>query len=134
MARCAGRRAIPVGSAGYRQPADRGDGYLYGGLHYGFGTLRYSALRATDKLSGRPVLLAHSTGDSQVSYRNYELLLRAAQSNDVDLTTFTREGDQHMILLEQYTDDPAQDTEFFDTLLDFLDQTFPQAEPEEDAA
>lgn len=98
---------------------------LYLGLHFGFGALQYSPINAMAQMDTRPVLMMHSTEDSQVPFSEYERLLEEADKHNVDITTFVREGDEHMMCYEEYFDDPAKDTAFSGAVLDFLDTYFP---------
>lgn len=94
---------------------------LYLGFHFGFDALAYSPLRGIDRLDGRPLLLMHSTEDSQVPFSHFERLLAEATAQNANVTTFIREGDEHFICYEEYFDAPAGDTEFSEALLGFLD-------------
>ncbi|WMC92529.1 alpha/beta hydrolase [Kineothrix sp. MB12-C1] len=98
---------------------------MYLGLHFGFDALRYSPFNGISKLGERPILLMHSTEDSQVPYSQFEKLLAEANKNQIDVTTFIREGDEHFICYEEYFYVPAQDLEFSKTILDFLNTNFP---------
>ena len=98
---------------------------MYLGVHFGFDALKYSSLNGISKLVERPVLMMHSTEDSQVPYLEFEKLLEEAKKNQIDVTTFIREGDEHFICYEEYFDTPAQDLEFSKTVLDFLNTNFP---------
>lgn len=93
---------------------------MYMGFHFGFGALRYSPMNGIAKLGGRPILMMHSTEDTQVPYSEFEKLLAEADKNGIDVTTFVREGDEHFICYEQHFDDPAQDVEFSGAVLGFL--------------
>ncbi len=93
---------------------------LYNGFHYGFDALRYSPIKEIKKLGDRPLLMMHSTGDTQVPYSEFEQLLNEANRSNIDVTTFIREGDEHFICYEQYVSDPAQDVPFSSAVLDFL--------------
>jgi dipeptidyl aminopeptidase/acylaminoacyl peptidase len=68
--------------------------------------------------------MMHSTGDTQVPFAEFEKLLDAAEQNDIDVTTFIREGDEHFICYEQYVDDPTQDAAFRRAILEFFDENF----------
>lgn len=97
-------------------------GYI--GLHYGFDALQYTPLNGIAKLGTRPILMMHSTNDTQVPYRQFEKLYAAAQKNNIDVTTFIREGDEHFICYEDYVFAPAEDTAFSGAILDFLVKKF----------
>ena len=94
---------------------------LHLGLHFGFDALQYMPLNAVEKLGNRPLLLMQSTKDSQVFFWEHEKLLAQAQKSGVPVQTFIREGDNHFICYEKYFYMPWKDTEFADTLLEFLD-------------
>lgn len=94
---------------------------LYMGLEYGFGSLRINPLDEIKKLNGRPALLMHSTGDSQVPYRSFERLQKAAPGQ---FDTFIREGDYHFICRDEYFDEPWKDEEYAEAILAFLKKNF----------
>lgn len=98
---------------------------LYLGFHFGFDALNYSPINGISKLGERPILMMHSTEDSQVPYLEFEKLLEEAKKRQIDVTTFIREGDEHFICYEEYFDTPTQDLEFSKTVLDFLNTKFP---------
>ena len=97
---------------------------LVTGFYYGFDKLKYSAINGIAKLGNRPILLMQSTEDTQVPYPEYEKLLAEAGKNNIDVTTFIREGDEHFICYEQYIGDPVKDVEFAGAVLGFLDDNF----------
>ncbi len=97
---------------------------LYLGFHFGFDALKYSPVKEIAKLGERPILMMHSTGDTQVPYSEFETLLNAAEKSGANVTTFIREGDEHFICYDRFVNDPAQDTEFSQAILDFLADSF----------
>ncbi|GGF86198.1 alpha/beta hydrolase [Paenibacillus aceti] len=97
----------------------------YLGFHFGFNTLKYSAEKSIVKLGERPILMMHSTGDSQIPYEQFEKLLSKAKKHNIDVTTFVREGDEHFVCYEQYSENPAEDIEFSQAVLNFLAAKFP---------
>mgnify|MGYP000913819402 CR=1 FL=1 len=97
---------------------------LYLGIHYGFEALQYAPLNGIRKLADRPILMMHSTGDSQVPFSEFEKLRDEAEKHNVNLTTFVREGDEHFVCYEPYFDDPAGDSEFSRAILNFLEVNF----------
>lgn len=97
---------------------------MYLGLHFGFDALQYSPINGIAKLGNRPILMMHSTLDSQVPYSQFEKLLNKAKSKGIDVQTFIREGDEHFICFEQYFDNPSQDVTFCNAILDFLNFNF----------
>jgi hypothetical protein len=94
---------------------------LYMGFEYGFGNLKYNPLNEIKKLNGRPALLMHSDGDSQVPYKSFERLQEAAPGQ---FDMFIREGDHHFICLDDYFDEPWKDKEYADAILTFLEKNF----------
>lgn len=97
---------------------------MYVGFYFGFEYLKYSPIKEIDKITDRPILMMHSTADTQVPYSEFERLLKKANLNELDVTTFIREGDEHFVCYEKYFSEPTQDVEFSKTILDFLDSNF----------
>ena len=97
---------------------------LVTGFYYGFDKLKYSAINGIAKLEERPILLMHSTEDTQVPFSEFEKLLNEADKNNINVTTFIREGDEHIICYEQYIFNPAEDAEFARAVLGFLNDNF----------
>lgn len=97
----------------------------YMGLHFGFDRLKYSPLNGIAKLGDRPILLMHSTQDSQVPFSEFERLRDTASQNNIRVTPFIREGDEHFICYEKYFLQPTNDIEFSQAVLDFLRVNFP---------
>jgi len=100
---------------------------MYMGFHFGFDSLKYSPINGIAKLGRRPILMMHSTEDTQVPYSEFEKLLGEANKNNIDVSTFIREGDEHFVCYERYFDDPTQDLEFSQAILDFLTENVPAA-------
>ncbi len=98
---------------------------LYLGFHFGFDALHYSPLNGIAKLNSRPILMMHSTGDTQVPYREFEKLRHQAEEHGIYLTTFIREGDEHFVCYDRFFENPAEDTEFSQAVLGFLSSNFP---------
>jgi hypothetical protein len=98
---------------------------MYTGFHFGFDSLKYSPINGIAKLGRRPILMMHSTEDTQAPYAEFEKLLGEANKNNIDVSTFVREGDEHFICYERYFDDPTQDLEFSQAILDFLTKKVP---------
>ncbi len=98
---------------------------MYLGFHFGFDALKYSPLNGIAKLNDRPILMMHSTGDTQVPYREFEKLFSKAKEQNLNVTTFIREGDEHFICYERYFEHPEEDTEFSNAILSFLSTNFP---------
>jgi len=93
---------------------------LHLGLHYGFDTLKYMAVKEIAKLGARPLLLMQSTWDTQVPFWEYEKLSKAAAESGIDVHSFIREGNWHMICYDDYFFTPWEDTEFANALVNFL--------------
>ena len=70
-------------------------------------------------------VITHSTGDTQIPYEHFEKLLNKAKKHHIDVTTFIRQGNEHFVCYEQYSEAPSQDTEFSQAILDFLAVKFP---------
>lgn len=96
---------------------------MYMGLTYGFDKLDINPLIEIQKLDGRPALLAHSKGDSQVPYASFERLLDKVSHHD-NIRTFEREGDEHFICYDEYFDNPIDDKAFSSAVLEFLEEHF----------
>ncbi len=94
---------------------------LYMGFEYGFGSLKINPLNEIKKLNGRPALLMHSTGDTQVPYRSFERLKKAAPGQ---FDIFVREGDYHFICKDESFEEPWTDEEYSGTILSFLKENF----------
>ncbi len=94
---------------------------LYMGFEYGFGSLKINPLNEIKKLNGRPALLMHSTGDTQVPYESFERLKLAAPGQ---FDTFTRQGDYHFICREESFAEPWTDEEYSGAILSFLKKNF----------
>jgi fermentation-respiration switch protein FrsA (DUF1100 family) len=93
---------------------------FYIGFHFGFDALKYSPINGIAKLGERPILMMHSTGDTQVPYSEFEKLLKTAESKGVRPVIFTREGDIHFVCYDEYFEEPAQDKEFSQAIIQFL--------------
>lgn len=98
---------------------------MYLGFHFGFDALQYSPVNGIAKLDARPILMMHSTEDTQVPYSEFEKLLDAANKNGINVSTFIREGDEHFVCYGEYLDKPEQDAAFSQAILDFLNVNFP---------
>lgn len=94
---------------------------LYLGFSYGFDKLRINPKAEIQKLNGRPALLMHSTGDSQVPFENFNRIMQKAPRH---VETFVREGDHHFIIYDEYQNDPLLDDAFSSTVLNFLKKHF----------
>ncbi|MDH6312549.1 dipeptidyl aminopeptidase/acylaminoacyl peptidase [Parabacteroides sp. PFB2-10] len=92
--------------------------YLTTLLKYGTSSL-IKPKNEIKKLGSRPALLMHSKEDSQVSYANYERLLKYAPDN---VEEFVREGNTHSIT--EYFTEPEKDEEYSDKLLHFIKKYF----------
>lgn len=95
--------------------------WCYLGIEYGFDKIKVNPMQEITKLNGRPLLLLHSTEDSQVPYASFERLMTKAPAS---VETFIREGDEHFICYEEYHKNPEQDKEFSGAVLGFLNKHF----------
>jgi fermentation-respiration switch protein FrsA (DUF1100 family) len=98
---------------------------MYMGFHFGFDALSYSPENGIAKLGTRPILMMHSTGDTQVPYREFEKLLDEAKKHNIRVTTFLRQGDEHFICYEKFIKNPSEDMEFSQAIISFLKTEFP---------
>ena len=94
---------------------------LYMGFEYGFSSLKIKPLNEIKKLNGRPALLMHSTGDTQVPYKSFERLKKAAPGQ---FDIFVREGDYHFICKDESFEEPWTDEEYSGAILSFLKENF----------
>ncbi len=95
---------------------------LYVGIKYGFSKLEISPINEIANLKGRPILLAHSTEDSQIPFSSFERLLERSEGENVH--TFVRQGDEHFICYDENFDQPENDKVFSETVLNFLSENF----------
>jgi len=95
---------------------------VYVGSKYGFDKLKINPLDEIEKLNGRPALIAHSKGDSQVPFASFERLIDKVGEENVQV--FTRDGDEHFICYDAYFENPIEDVEFSTAILTFLDGSF----------
>lgn len=89
-------------------------------IKYGVNPWKTRPESAIAKLNGRPALLMHSKEDSQIPFKSFERLTKAAaeaQQHQVQL--LTKEGDNHMFC-DRYGD-PAADSTYFATVMDFIE-------------
>lgn len=94
---------------------------LYLGFTYGFNKLKIVPTQEIHKLNGRPALIIHSTGDSQVPFSSFDRIMANAPET---VETFVRQGDYHFICYDEYFDNPVQDQEFSAVILQFLKKHF----------
>lgn len=94
--------------------------WLYLGLEYGFGNVGINPLNEIKNLNGRPALLMHSKGDTQVPFKSFERLVKAAPKQ---VDTYTCEGDYHFICRKDFKD-PLSDPEYANAILQFLKANF----------
>ena len=89
-------------------------------IKYGVNPWKTRPESAIAKLNGRPALLMHSKEDSQIPFKSFERLTKAAaeaQQHQVQL--LTKEGDNHMFC-DRYGD-PAADSTYFATVMGFIE-------------
>jgi fermentation-respiration switch protein FrsA (DUF1100 family) len=89
------------------------------GVKYGLDGLRVNPLEEIKKLNGRPALLMHSKGDTQVPYASFELLKAAAPEAE----TYVVDGDYHFICDEHFLH-PEEDVAYSAAVLGFLNAHF----------
>lgn len=91
---------------------------LHLGLKYGLDKMKYSPINQIEDID-IPILLMHSTGDTQVPFTCYEKLLDAAKDN-LQVYTYTLEGDYHFICREDFDITPIADEKFSEAVCKFL--------------
>lgn len=94
---------------------------LYTTLKYGLTSFNMTPKNQIKKLGDRPALLIHSVGDSQVPFANFTRLMANAPKH-VDI--WIKTGDNHMILSESDFFNPANDREYTEKILGFLNSHF----------
>lgn len=94
---------------------------LYTTLKYGADTRSITPREQIQRLNGRPALLIHSRGDSQVPYASFERLMAVAPDH---VETWVREGDLHFIVQPGSFLTPEEDGEYAARILDFLNRHF----------
>ncbi len=93
---------------------------LYTGLAYGFDRRTITPKAQIRNLGGRPALLIHSRGDTQVAFDSFERLVAHAPPH---VETWIREGDAHLIVTEGAFLSPQDDAAYADRVLAFLDRS-----------
>ncbi|NLG24685.1 MAG: alpha/beta hydrolase [Clostridiales bacterium] len=96
---------------------------LYMGVRYGFDSLRVNPLNEIRKLNGRPALLMHSRGDTQVPFASFEKLAEAAPG----ARTHVVDGDHHFICDDNFLN-PEADEAYANAVLGFLNEHFPPSD------
>ncbi len=94
---------------------------LYLAVIYGWDAMQNKPVRLVSQVKQLPLLLMHSTEDSQVPFANYERLRSKLQNAD-SLQTLIRHGDAHFIINEEAAADLHQDPEFVQAVIQFLAQ------------
>jgi len=96
---------------------------LFLDLRFGSEVAQKTPIAALGSRDGRPLLLMHSTEDTQVPFTHHEQFIQqSARGTDWPLYTFVREGNWHFVCYDRYVESPANDTEFSQAILDFLDR------------
>lgn len=95
---------------------------LYLGMKYGFNKLKIKPVNEIKKLKGRPLLLAHSTKDSQIPFKSFKRLSENSEGENIEV--FIREGNEHFICYDEYFNNPGNDKEFSEAILSFLSNNF----------
>ena len=89
-------------------------------IKYGVNPWKTRPESAIAKLNGRPALLMHSKEDSQIPFKSFERLTKAAaEAQQQQVQLLTKEGDNHMFC-DRYGD-PAADSTYFATVMDFIE-------------
>jgi alpha-beta hydrolase superfamily lysophospholipase len=93
--------------------------WLYMLVKYGPDGLRLNPLDGIRKLNGRPALLMHSRGDTQVPYASFEMLSAASPEAE----TYVVDGDYHFICDDNFLN-PEEDKAYSAAVLGFLNEHF----------
>ena len=89
-------------------------------IKYGVNPWKTRPESAIAKLNGRPALLMHSKEDSQIPFKSFERLTKAAaEAQQQQVQLLTKEGDNHMFC-DRYGE-PAADSTYFATVMDFIE-------------
>lgn len=89
-------------------------------IKYGVNPWKTRPESAIAKLNGRSALLMHSKEDSQIPFKSFERLTKAAaEAQQQQVQLLTKEGDNHMFC-DRYGD-PAADSTYFATVMDFIE-------------
>jgi len=94
--------------------------WLQLGLRFGFDEINRTPIRALESLSDQPLLLMHSTEDWQVPFSHFENLYERAREVGIDVHPFTRLGNWHFVVYDQYIQTPYQDEDFSRAIFEFL--------------
>jgi pimeloyl-ACP methyl ester carboxylesterase len=92
---------------------------LYTVLKFGWKTSNIYPAKQIANLGSRPALLIHSLGDTQVPYGNLARIVEQAPSQ---VETWTRPGDEHMIIPDFLH--PENDAEYAGGVLEFFERNF----------
>ncbi len=92
---------------------------LYTSVAYGFDRRTITPKEQIRNLGGRPALLMHSRGDTQVPFDSFERLVAHAPPH---VETWVREGDAHLIVAEGTFLQPQDDAAYAARVLSFLDR------------
>jgi pimeloyl-ACP methyl ester carboxylesterase len=87
-------------------------------LKFGTNSCSIKPQKEIVKLKNRPALLMHSKDDSQISYKNFEILLKHAPSH---VETFIRDGDMHFIV--ENFEYPEKDKEYSEIIIQFINKS-----------
>jgi alpha/beta superfamily hydrolase len=94
--------------------------WLNGMINFG---IEYSAIQPQNTIQhigNKPVLLMHSTGDTQVPIQNYYKIL--ANYVGEDITTATRDTTNHFFVNDNDISNPTGDSEYCELILTFLEK------------
>lgn len=94
---------------------------LYLGLLFGFSTWDHVPVHNIALLEERPALIMHSSADSQIPFASFERLQSKAPDH---VETWVRSGDYHFMADAEHFLNPAQDPEYIEVVLNFLENHF----------
>ncbi len=94
---------------------------LYTTLKYGFKSAKISPKNQIKRIGERPALIIHSTEDSQVPFASFERIMENAPAH---VESWVRQGDNHLILEEDYFLNPREDKEYAEKIIGFLNNHF----------
>ncbi|WBW98331.1 alpha/beta hydrolase [Oceanirhabdus sp. W0125-5] len=95
---------------------------VYTAYKYGPKAFSMNPKNQIKKLGDRPALLMHSKEDSQVSFENFERIMKNAPKH---VQTLIVEGDEHMILsTDEEFENPLLNEEYSNKILNFMKKNF----------
>ncbi len=94
---------------------------LYTTFKYGFDSFHISPKSQIKKAGERPVLIMHSTEDSEVPLANFKRIMKNAPEH---AESWVRKGNLHFIVKKDYFLNPQDDKEYSERILNFLNGNF----------